>query len=111
VTAECLNERNSKGIDIEKVRGELLRMKSTEQLIKINMSSQISAGISLLMQLKMCWANSKKQRKISIKVYNKTIENSLRASKTSIQSTDCRSPAIWDTRPYLGLQLKKVNFI
>jgi hypothetical protein len=47
VTAECLNERNSKGIDIEKVDDELFRMKSIELLTRINTNSQISAEISL----------------------------------------------------------------
>lgn len=47
VTAECLNERHTKGIEVKLVRTIPCRMKSTGRPTRTSMSSPISGEISL----------------------------------------------------------------
>ena len=47
VTAECLNSRHSKGINVDNVSIFLSRIKSTEQLTRMNTSSQTNGEASL----------------------------------------------------------------
>jgi hypothetical protein len=56
VTAECINDRHTKGIEIDKVNPAPFRTKSIEPPIKMSTSSPTSAGTSSSTRPRTCWA-------------------------------------------------------
>jgi hypothetical protein len=63
VTAECLNERNAKGIDIDKVPSSLFRIKNIKLTISRNSRESMHGRLNLSQQPNQYWVSLKRNKK------------------------------------------------
>jgi len=108
VTAECLNERHTKGIDAPKVYRKLCRMKNTELLTKTSSNNLTSEKISLLLLQKMFLASWMKLKGLLIKLFRNNIKNNQKESNKCLLLTDCLFLDIWDIEQCSVLLSRKV---
>ena len=95
VTAECLNQRNPRGIDPSIVTDQPLRTTSTAPVTRTNSISLINARTSSSPQPSPSWVDSRSRSMLSTRVCRNSITSSPKASGKCLRSTGCPSPATW----------------